>query len=49
MAQRKLLLPPFHGERMERYGELMSEVAEEEVETLAAAASRSRSCPGCRR
>ena len=33
MRQRKLLLPPFHGERMERYGELMREVAEEEVES----------------
>ena len=31
MRQRKLLLPPFHGERMERYGELMREVAEAEV------------------
>ena len=32
MAQRKLLLPPFHGERMQRYGELMREVAEREIE-----------------
>jgi cytochrome P450 len=31
MAQRKLLLPPFHGERMQRYGELMREVAEQEI------------------
>ena len=31
MAQRKLLLPPFHGERMKAYGELMTEVAECEV------------------
>jgi cytochrome P450 len=31
MAQRKLLLPPLHGERMQRYGELMERVAEEEV------------------
>ena len=30
--QRKLLLPPFHGERMQRYGELMGEVAPEEIE-----------------
>ena len=31
LAQRKLLLPPFHGERMQRYGELMREVAEQEI------------------
>ena len=31
MAQRKLLLPPFHGERMKAYGELMTAVAEEEI------------------
>ena len=32
LAQRKLLLPPFHGERMQRYGELMREVAERELD-----------------
>jgi cytochrome P450 len=32
LAQRKLLLPPFHGERMQRYGGLMREVAEREIE-----------------
>jgi cytochrome P450 len=31
LAQRKLLLPPFHGERMQRYGELMREVADQEI------------------
>ena len=31
MAQRKLLLPPFHGERMKAYGELMTSVAEAEI------------------
>jgi cytochrome P450 family 135 len=31
MSQRKLLLPPFHGERMQRYGDLMREVAEEDI------------------
>jgi cytochrome P450 len=31
MSQRKLLLPPFHGERMQRYGDLMREVAEQEI------------------
>ena len=32
MRQRKLLLPPFHGERMQRYGEVMREVAEREID-----------------
>jgi cytochrome P450 family 135 len=32
MAQRKLMLPSFHGARMERYGELMEEVARAEIE-----------------
>ena len=32
MRQRKLLLPPFHGERMERYGEVMREIAEREID-----------------
>ena len=31
MRQRKLLLPPFHGERMRNYGELMREVAARHV------------------
>ena len=33
MAQRKLLLPPFHGERMQSYGELLSEIADREVDS----------------
>jgi cytochrome P450 len=33
LHQRKLMLPPFHGERMRLYGEAMREVAEEEVAT----------------
>lgn len=33
MRQRKLLLPPFHGERIQRYGELMREVTLREMET----------------
>jgi cytochrome P450 family 135 len=32
MEHRKLLLPPFHGQRMKRYGELMSEIAAREIE-----------------
>ena len=33
MEQRKLLLPPFHGRRMQRYLEVMTEVTEREVAT----------------
>jgi cytochrome P450 len=33
MRQRKLLLPPFHGERIERYGELIREVTLAEMES----------------
>jgi cytochrome P450 family 135 len=32
MRQRKLMLPSFHGERMQRYGTLMQEIAEREIE-----------------
>ena len=32
MRQRKLLLPPFHGERMQRYGELIAEIAERDID-----------------
>jgi cytochrome P450 family 135 len=31
MGQRKLLLPPFHGERMKAYGETMGEIASREI------------------
>jgi cytochrome P450 family 135 len=33
MSQRKLLLPPFHGERMQGYGEKMAEIAAREIES----------------
>jgi cytochrome P450 len=33
MRQRKLLLPPFHGERIERYGELIRETTVREMES----------------
>jgi cytochrome P450 len=33
LEQRKLMLPSFHGERMQRYGDLMSEITEREIET----------------
>jgi cytochrome P450 len=32
LEHRKLLLPPFHGQRMTSYGELMSEIAAREIE-----------------
>jgi cytochrome P450 len=31
LRERRLMLPPFHGERMRRYGELISAVAEREI------------------
>ncbi len=33
MSQRKLLLPPFHGERMQGYERTMSEIAAQEIES----------------
>ncbi len=33
MSQRRLLLPPFHGERMEGYGPKMAEIAAREIES----------------
>jgi len=33
MSQRKLLLPPLHGERMQGYGETMREIAAREIES----------------
>ncbi len=33
LEQRKLLLPPFHGKRMQRYGELMQDIAAAEIES----------------
>ena len=32
IGQRKLLLPPFHGERMQAYGEKMTEIAAREID-----------------
>ncbi len=31
ISQRRLLLPPFHGERMQAYGETMAEIAKREI------------------
>jgi cytochrome P450 family 135 len=33
IGQRRLLLPPFHGERMQAYGEKMTEIASREIES----------------
>jgi cytochrome P450 len=33
MAQRKLMLPPFHGKRMQAYGELMARLAGEQIDS----------------
>jgi cytochrome P450 family 135 len=33
LRQRKLLLPPFHGERVERYGELIVEITRKEMKS----------------
>jgi cytochrome P450 len=33
LRQRKLLLPPFHGERIRRYGELIEEVTRQDMDT----------------
>jgi cytochrome P450 len=32
MRQRKLMLPSFHGERMQRYGELMQQIADRDID-----------------
>ena len=48
MRQRKLLLPPFHGEAVQRYVEMIDEVAEREIDGWPVG-RRSRWRPGCRR
>ena len=35
LRQRKLLLPPFHGESVTRYGELIRQITERDIEQLA--------------
>ena len=47
LRTRKLLLPPFHGERMRVYGDMMRELAEAEVDDVARPARSSRCCPRC--
>ena len=48
MRQRKLLLPPFHGERMRAYEEVMVEATDRVVDALARGQTRSRCCRPCR-
>src|SRR5262249_19272576 len=38
LAERRRLLPPFHGERVQAYGELIAEIAEREIATWPAGA-----------
>ena len=49
LEQRKLMLPAFHGEKMERLTGLMTEVAEQRGGELAARPRRSRFTRACRR
>ena len=49
LRHRRLLLPPFHGERMRDYGAVMTEVAERHVAALAARRAVRRACRACRR
>ena len=47
LRTRKMLLPPFHGERMRVYGDVMRELTEAERRDVAGAARRSRCCRRC--
>ena len=49
LSQRKLMLPAFHGEKMQRLAGLMQEVAEQEAACMAERASRSSCTRGSRR
>ena len=49
MRQRKLLLPPFHGEAIERYAETIAEAADKEIDALAARRALLDGARGCRR
>ena len=35
LRQRKLLLPAFHGDAVERYAQMIAQVTEREIDTLA--------------
>ena len=47
LEQRKLMLPAFHGERMQRLTGLMTELTERELDALADRRSRSSSTRAC--
>ena len=50
LARRKLMLPPFHGERMRAYETTVREVTERELDSWSVTASaRSRCTRACRR
>ena len=49
MAERKALLPPFHGERMQAYGELIRDDRRGRGRDVADRTSRSRPARACRR
>ena len=49
MRQRKLLLPPFHGEAIDQYTQMIVDAAEREIESWPRRHGRSRWRRGCRR
>ena len=49
LRQRKLMLPAFHGERMQRYGALMAECRRARRSSAGRSASPTRCARGCRR
>ena len=49
LARRKLMLPPFHGERMRSYEATVREVTERELDSWSDRRAPLRSTQGCRR
>ena len=48
LRHRRLMLPPFHGRRMQAYADVMRDAADSEIDSWPAA-SRSRCCRACSR
>ena len=48
LRQRRLMLPPFHGEALRRWTDTIAEIAHAELDTWVSG-TRSRRCRGCRR
>jgi len=48
IRQRRLMLPPFHGERMRAYEDVMSDAADRAIDAWPVG-RRSRCCPRCSR